>query len=183
MRVRLAAFISVCLVAGCASKLELKPDTGQSVTVDFAESLNILGATGRIFIYQDDYDCFGFFGYAFQVSTVPITKSIPVNGRKYLTIGNSYFAASLGSTKSCNGIYTFPIEAGARYRLTISNDGVHCYANVSRLASDPAAPTQTDRVEVIQREFQVAVGDGQGPWCKADPAFGGSSSLLVPRGM
>ena len=177
MNVRLAVAAALLLVS-CAP-WELKPDDGSSITLEFTERENGAGARGFVVIFMDDYDCFGNSKSGTAATAMPITKTMPVPGRKYLSIQSSYFGISLGSTQSCQATYTFPIEAGGRYSVAIGNDGSRCYTRVSRLTADAGSGGKP--VQLIQRTPLRAFSGG-GPWCTEDAAFAGSSSLLVPRG-
>lgn len=177
---RVAILACLGLVA-CASKLELRPDDGSVVTVEFIQVENALRAGGHVSIYMDDYDCYGFSAKGGTgTAAMPATKTVAVPGRRFLTIGSSYFGAGIGTTRSCNTLYTFPIETGARYRIAIGNDGSKCYTGVTQLAS--GANAGETPVKLTARTLSVPGMDNQGPWCKPNPAFTGSSSLAVPRG-
>jgi len=186
MTVRPLAFASIVfgslITLGCATPLELKPDDGSSVTLDFVQTENALNAYGFVSVYVDDYDCYGFSkAGGTPVAKMPDTKTVSVTGRKFMTISSSYHGLSgFNGTSSCYTIYTFPVDAGARYRVAVGNDGAVCRTRVSRLSSGSDASGTP--VQLVSRSRVTPVVDSQGPWCTGVTEFAGSSSLAVPHG-
>ena len=182
MRVRPLAFVFLALgsLSGCAPPLALRPDDGSSVTIEFVEERNVVGGNGHVSVFMDDFDCYGFSKDGTSNSKMPVTKTFLTPGRKYLTIGVQYFAASMASVRSCLTNYTFPIVSGARYRVAIGNDGKTCSTRVSRLSADSEAAGTP--LQVVSRDRLRPATDSQGPWCREDRFYMGSSSLALPRG-
>lgn len=168
-------FLVCAAVLGCASSTSvLRPEDGATVMLEMEESTNVVRGEGFVAIHLDDFDCFGFSVSGGTKSTaMPTLKVVPVSGRRFLTVATSYHAFSGGVVKSCSPIYTFPVRRGSRYRLVIGNDDKYCSANVEEVGAD--------KLELVKRESSTPLGDGNGPWCKADPRFQGSSAYQTPR--
>lgn len=172
----LLSLILCGLLFGCASPSpELRPDDGGSVVLELYETENLVKGFGFVSVNLDDYDCFGFStSAATKVTDMPTVKSISISGRRFLTVIASYHAADSAAVKSCSSAYTFPIHRGARYRLSVGNNEKYCSISIEEIGAGG--------VELNARDFQTSFSDGNGPWCKADERFKGSSAYQVPRG-
>lgn len=171
---------------GCNSTLELKPDSGKNIKVEFLKGGQIKDKYGGIDIYQDDYDCFGFAPKATLFENMPATKLINVSGRKFLTVATNYryfvfTGLPLINVNTCNQTLTFPIEEGYSYKLKTSIHETECALKVERVSlSNRALGAQS--VETKTRQRVTPFSDGHGPWCTPESSYQGSSSLTVPRG-
>ncbi|GAA5162207.1 hypothetical protein [Viridibacterium curvum] len=170
--------LPVLLTVGCAAQLQLKPDTGESVTLHLFETQNSSHAYGHLAIFQDDYDCYGFSKMGTRASEMPAVKVIPTAGRKFLTVEVNYVGMSFQHPESCLWSVTFPIQSGDKYKIGIGNNSSVCSIEVFRLTKDQESQVP---VRLTKRESTKPIIDGQGPWCVKDSAYLGSSSLLRPR--
>jgi hypothetical protein len=167
-------FFSV-LLAGCAAPLQLRQDSGEYVNLKLRQSMNANYAEGFFSAYLDDYDCYGFsVPAAAKASYFPIDKRISVAGRQFLTIFTGHQGYTSGGIKSCDLTLTFEVKPEGTYVINMGNSGKECMVMVEEEG--------VGAIELHKREFTRPFSDGNGPWCKADPKFIGSSSLLKPRG-
>jgi hypothetical protein len=181
MKLLLPAAIAAYCLLGCQSSPPLKVDSGEVATLDLVELSNPNSVYGYLSVSQDDYDCYGFNPGGTKTSDMPTSKSYSMAGRRFLTLGLTYFEGKLlgpiAESKTCQPRFTFPVRAGARYRVEVAHQGDGCTAAVFEMQAGSKTPISLETREQAPRPLM----DSHGPWCKADARFRGSSSYLTPR--
>lgn len=153
-------------------------------------SLEVVNSTPgyplTVITYNDDYDC---YGQTF-VSTLAdsfTSRKISLPRRSYQTLTFQYFGGEAEtsalpgggiSSTTCTGVYSFPTGEASEFRVTLARAGTRCGIEVET----PGASGGAERVAAIERVFTQPFWKNDGPWCKADSRFKGSSSLKTPRG-
>jgi hypothetical protein len=180
------ALVLAGMLAGCAASGPqiVRTDDTESILIEFVET----GGTdvrGRVHWLYDDYDCYGRNPQSgFVVGGTPVRNAVGTTGKRFFTVHADYTGTA--APASCNIVYTFPIEPGGRYRVAMSSSAQGCQTQLTQMtlassgAGEVAGPPLT---ETRKREMVTdAPPDQDGPWCKPNAPYAGSSRLIKPRG-
>lgn len=134
----------------------------------------------NIVFFHDDYDCFG-------LENIPFARS---NGNAEIALSRkptttvmadwtaNYFYGDGRTLTSCTAIRSFDTSQGNEFVLITENAGKRCDITIIR---DPTSES-SGFFKTARREEVSPLFFSDGPFCKADTAFQGSSLYETPRG-
>lgn len=174
-----AIVLAGALAACSTSPPPVRTDGDETILLEFVE-LGGSDVRPRVNLLQDDYDCYGLYPMSgFTVDSKPLQYTVGTTGKRFFTVQADYRGTA--APASCNIVFTFPIQPGGRYRFEMTSGAQGCQTQLTQfpVGTGEAPPlTETRKREPVS----AAPPDDQGPWCKPNAPYAGSSRLLKPRG-
>jgi hypothetical protein len=162
--------VSTIVLAACSSA-----PVKQSITTTDTLTIAKTSASGSFgfSISRDDFDCYGFLPKANEARSVPLTD------KPYVTVTFQFLDAGAGSVSSCTGVYTFKKNGSPRYVARINSTANSCAIAV--FGEGKEGGSASTPLLLTRREFQQPTFDNNGPWCKPNAEFKGSSDYETAR--